>query len=188
MTAELKEAKRRQRQAERRWRTTRLTVHRTIYDKERVKVHGLHLTAKRQHFQTQICDCTTSKQLHPVSNQLMGNSTVPILPTDISLPELPEAFCKFFSDKIKDIRCELDSCPVDNDFIPCDGIPLTYFRPVSEETIRDLVLKSPTKNTSLAMVCLRPISLHTGKNTAQKQNCFLSLTTFLLTLTTGQHP
>ena len=122
MTTELKEAKR--------WMTTRLTVHRAIYVEERVMVHALHLTAKRQHFQTQICDCTTSKQPHAASNQLMGNSTVPILPADISLPELPEAFCKFFSDKIKDIRCELDSCPVDNDFIPFDGIPLTCFRPV----------------------------------------------------------
>ena len=149
MTAELKEAKLRQRQAERRWRTTRLTVHRAIYVEERVKVHALHLTAKRQHFQTQICDCTTSKQFHAVSNQFMGNSTVLILPTDISLPEFPGAFCKFFSDKIKHIRCELDSCPTDNDFIPFDGIPLTYFRPVSEETVRDLVLKSPTKSCAL---------------------------------------
>ena len=85
MTAELKEAKRRQRQAERRWRTTRLTVHRTIYDEERVKVHGLNLTAKRQHFQTQICDCTTSKQFHAVSNQLMGNSTA-VSYTHLTLP------------------------------------------------------------------------------------------------------
>ena len=30
-----------------------------------------------------------------------------------------------------------------------DGIPLTYFRPVSEETVRDLVLKSPTKSCAL---------------------------------------
>ena len=79
----------------------------------------------------------------------MGNSTVLILPTDISHPEFPQAFCKFFSDKIKYIRCELDSCPTDNDFIPFDGIPLTYFRPVSEETVRDLVLKSPTKSCAL---------------------------------------
>ena len=50
MTAELKEAKGRQRQAERRWRATRLTVHRAICVEERVKVHALHLTAKRQHF------------------------------------------------------------------------------------------------------------------------------------------
>ena len=149
MTAELKEAKRKQRQAERRWRTTRLTVHRAIYAEERVQVHDLYLTAMRQHFQTQICDCTTSKQLHAVSNRLMGNSTVPILPADSSLPELPEAFCKFFSDKIKDIRCKLDSCPIDKDFIPFDGIPLTYFRPVSEETVRDLVLKPPTKSCPL---------------------------------------
>ena len=79
----------------------------------------------------------------------MGNSAIPVLPTDISLKELPEAFCKFFSDKIKDIRCELDSCPIDNDFIPFDGIPLTCFRPVSEETVRDRVLKSPTKSCAL---------------------------------------
>ena len=74
----------------------------------------------------------------------MGNSAVPVLPTDISLLELPEAFCKFFSDKIKAIRRELDSCPKDNDFIPFDGIPPTCFRPVSDERVRVLVLKSPT--------------------------------------------
>ena len=79
----------------------------------------------------------------------MGNSVVHILPTGISLPELPEAFCKFFSDKIKDIRCKLDSCPIDSDFFPFDGIPLTCFRPVSEETVRDLVLISPTKSCAL---------------------------------------
>ena len=122
---------------------------RDIDIEERVKVHALHLTAKRQHLQTQICDYTTSKQLHAVSNQLMGNSAVPVLPTDISLLELPEAFCKFFSDKIKAIRRELDSCPKDNDFIPFDGIPPTCFRPLSEETLRDLVLKSPTKSCAL---------------------------------------
>ena len=125
------------------WRTTRVIVHRElednachcaqraggqrVYVEERVKVHALHLTAKGQHFQTQICDCTTSNQLHAVSNQLNGNCAVHVLPTDISVPEFPEPFCNYyysisFSDKIKDIPRELDSCPVHNDFIPFDGI------------------------------------------------------------------
>ena len=67
MSAELKEAKRKQRQAERRWRCT---VHRDVHAKERSKVHALHIAAKRQHFDTQICDA-------PPANSFMPSLTSP---------------------------------------------------------------------------------------------------------------
>lgn len=73
MLAELKEAKRKKRQAEHRWQSTCLTVHRDVYVKEQSKVQALHIAAKHQHFDTQIRDCTTSKQLNAVSDQLMGS-------------------------------------------------------------------------------------------------------------------
>ena len=149
MSTELKEAKRKQRQAERRWWSRGLTVHRDVYVKERSKVHALHIAAKRQHFDTLIRDCTTSKELNAVSYQLMGNIRVPVLPTNISPSDLPEAFSKFFSDKIKTIRYELDAFPADNDDISFEGAHMACFRPVSEETVRDLVLKSQTKSCIL---------------------------------------
>ena len=108
MSAELKDAKRKQRQRQRRWRSTRLTVHRDVYVKERSKVHALHIAAKRQHFDTQICDCTTSKQLHAVSVQLMGRIRVTVLPTNISPSDLPKALSEFFPHKIKTIQRDLE--------------------------------------------------------------------------------
>ena len=70
MSTELKEAKRKQRQAERRWWSRGLTVHRDVYVKERSKVHALHIAAKRQHFDTQICDA-------PPANSFMPSLTSP---------------------------------------------------------------------------------------------------------------
>ena len=78
----------------------------------------------------------------------MGSSRVPVLPTNISPPDLPEAFSELFSDKIKTIHHDLDAFPADN-VIPFEGAHLTCFRPVSEETVHDLILKSPTKSCTL---------------------------------------
>lgn len=108
MLAELKEAKRKKRQAEHRWQSTCLTVHRDVYVKEQSKVQALHIAAKHQHFDTQICDCTTSKQLHAVSVQLMGRIRVTVLPTNISPSDLPKALSEFFPHKIKTIQRDLE--------------------------------------------------------------------------------
>ena len=133
-------------ESERRWRSTRLIVHRDVYFKERSKVHALHTAAKRQHFDTQIRHSTTSKQLHAVSEQFVATLESPSFPPTFLLQTYLKPFFQFFSDKIKTIRHDLDAVPAADDVIPFEGARLTCFRPVSEETVRNLILKSPTKS------------------------------------------
>ena len=103
MTEEIREARRRRRLAERRWRATRLTVHREIYAKERAVVKACVQGAKRRFY----CEKIDSRQLFAVSSEPLG-STAP-LPSDIPRSDMPDRFCDFFSDKIDRIRDDLDS-------------------------------------------------------------------------------
>ena len=68
----------------------------------------------------------------------------------------------FFSQKIQNIRQELDAHPSEPaTFSPCDGPKLCLFKPVIEEEIRKLIVESPTKTcmsdpipTSFTKECL----------------------------------
>ena len=74
---------------------------------------------------------------------------VPIHPT-FSKQDLPDQFCEFFSDKIEQIRTELDlqSCEPPS-FSVYDWHVLSQFQPVSEEDILDILSKSSIKSCCL---------------------------------------
>ena len=59
LSEDLREARRRRRRAERRWRKTHLTVHREIFVKERDTVRACIQTAKRQHFSERIASVSS---------------------------------------------------------------------------------------------------------------------------------
>ncbi|WP_374211094.1 endonuclease/exonuclease/phosphatase family protein, partial [Thiolapillus sp.] len=82
MTEEIREARRRRRQAERRWRETRLTVHREIYAKERAAVRACVQAAKRRFFCEKIGSSSSCRQLFAVSDELLGRSRTTSLPSD----------------------------------------------------------------------------------------------------------
>ncbi len=72
MTEEIQHSKRRKRQAERKWRTSKLTVHHDIYVQERNRHNRLQNRIKAQFFATKIGLCSTTRQLHSIANQLLG--------------------------------------------------------------------------------------------------------------------
>ena len=96
MTEEIREARRRRRQAERRWRETRLTVHREIYAKERAAVRACVQAAKRRFFCEKISSSSSCRQLFAVSDELSGRSRTIPLPSDIPRCDLPDRFCEIF--------------------------------------------------------------------------------------------
>ena len=134
MTEEIREARRRRRLAERRWRATRLTVHREIYAKARAAVKACVQEAKRRFYCEKIDFSSSCRQLFAVSSELLGKSSTAPLPSDIPLSDLPDRFCDFFSDKIDRIRDDLDSRSCEPPtFAIFDGSQLSQFEPVTDE-------------------------------------------------------
>ena len=66
---EIREARRRRREAERRWRSTRLTVHREIFVRERATVKRCIRDARKLHYGSKIDISATTKQLFSVSDE-----------------------------------------------------------------------------------------------------------------------
>ena len=74
LTHEIREARRRRRQAERRWRSARLTVHREIFVKERATVKRCIRDARKLHYSSKIDISATTKQLFAVYDELLGKA------------------------------------------------------------------------------------------------------------------
>ena len=106
--------------------------------------------ARKLHFTVRTENCSNTKQLFSVSSRLLGKSKTTPPPSDIPRSALPDRFCMFFSQKIHNIRQDLDAHPSEPaTFSPYDGPKLCLFQPVTEEEIRKLIVESPTKTCML---------------------------------------
>ena len=148
LTPEIAHAKRAHRRAERRWRKTKLTVHKQIFHTARRRVSTLISSAKNTYFQNKIITSSSSKQLFTTMNHLLGTQKNSPLPTTHSHEELPTVFSNYFTTKIQTLRENLDTtpcqpCPPDP---PFSGSSLRTFTPISQEellkTIRSMSLKT----------------------------------------------
>jgi hypothetical protein len=147
-TPALSQAKRQRRIAERRWRKTRLTIHRQIYNTHKHQVQNLVTEAKQAHYSQKISEATSSKALYATLNDLLGQSNTSPLPTNIEPSKLPQAFADYFHNKIQIIRDKLNQTPFQHTDIPScfSGTPLTDFKPLTlpqlEETLQHITLKT----------------------------------------------
>ena len=148
---ELLKAKRERRKAEKRWRTSGLTVHRQIFQLTRNKVTDIVHRAKSAFFSSKIFACTTAKQLFSVANNILGKVNTS-LPTEYSVHELPQKFADFFTSKIILIRQKLDSAVVSPVYVTdrvYSGPGLHVFEPVTEEFIKKVCLSCNPKSCEL---------------------------------------
>ena len=162
----------RRRKAERRWRSSGLSVNKEIYDSTKKAVTIVH-NAKCAYYSAKIVESSNTKQLFHITDKLMARHSRTPMPTK-NLNELSELFSSFFSNKVKQIRNHLDK-PLsevnqdspyahDNQF---SGCPLNSFTPISEKSLRKIILQCAPKTceldaipTSLFFECLDAI-LHT---------------------------
>jgi len=147
-TPNIRTAKKQRRRAERRWRRTRLEIHRQIYNSRKMDVQTLILESKQAHFNKQITQTTSTKSLFTIMNTLLGSSTDSPLPSNTDPSELPKTFSDFFHNKIQNIRDKLKQAsfhPTPS-LPPFSGTPLTDFSPL---TLSDLkkVIKTVTVKT-----------------------------------------
>jgi len=148
LTAEIHTAKKQRRRAERRWRSTKLEIHRQIYNKQKQHVQTLITDAKQSHFNTKICETTSSKALFSALNDLLGRASDSPLPNNIDPSDLPQAFSDFFDNKIQIIREHLNNTSFQptEPSLPFTGVPFTDFKPLTLSELKEL-LKSITIKT-----------------------------------------
>ena len=106
---ELFMAKRERRQAERKWRNTKLTIFKDLYRQAKHKVSRLVHTAKCKFYTERICLASSSKELHQIVNTLLNRHPPEILPTIYTSTDLPSTFIKHFTNKVEKLRANIAS-------------------------------------------------------------------------------
>ena len=146
----MKQAKRERRQAERKWRDTRLHVHRDIFVSKKDCVNALVDETKEHFYNEKFSSITTCKELFATTNALLGVRKDTPLP-DGTDQELCEKFSDFFIDKINNLRAVLDSdtsCPPPI-FEPFTGTCFSQFKTVNDVDIMKCINDSASKSCDL---------------------------------------
>jgi hypothetical protein len=155
-TEELREAKQEKRHRERVWRKSKLEVHHQLYLEQCQTVSKLLHTTKEQYYSGKAQEYQgDQKSLHRLTKNMMGQSTEIRLPSHESPKDLAEKFNDFFISKIVTIRNGLltkhkninaDTLSDSDQFA---GIPLNTFPEASEDEVKRLIMKSPSKSCEL---------------------------------------
>ena len=106
---ELYIAKRERRQAERKWRNTKLTIFKDLYGQAKHKVSILVHTAKCKFYTERIALASSSKELHQIVNTLSNRHPPKILPTIYPSADLSSIFIKHFTNKVDKLRANIAS-------------------------------------------------------------------------------
>lgn len=156
---QLRTAKREKRQAERKWRSSKLEVHRDIfYDRCKIASKLLYET-KETYYSSKIESIgNDSKQLFRITKDLMGKQQKSPLPSSSSEIDLSNSFADFFINKVETIRDDLRSANQvhdndDNGYLDHDiefnGSALLEFNHTTDEEIRNILRKSASKSCEL---------------------------------------
>jgi len=97
---QLRAAKRHRRKAERLWLSTRLTIHKQIYEAAKKNITSIVHLAKLSHYNTKITEISSCKELFKIANKLMSRDKCTLLPTTFFPADLQDLFADFFCDKI----------------------------------------------------------------------------------------
>ena len=102
-------AKRERRQAERKWRNTKLAIFKDLYRQEKHKVSKLVQTARCKFHTGGIALGSSSKELHQIVNTLSNRHPPKILPTIYPSADLPSRFINHFINKVEKLRANIAS-------------------------------------------------------------------------------
>ena len=159
-TDSIRTAKRELRQAERKWRSSGLTVYKELYSTKVTAYTASVRKAKRQYYYDVICNCPSSKQLYNVTNQLFGRTKKSSLPNNIPTSDLPDTFYQYFNNKVEQIRNDIDTQSADPPvFEPFTGSKFRDFEPVTEASMLKLILKTASKSCNFDPIST-PLTIH----------------------------
>ena len=150
---EIRSARKVRRQLERKWMRSRLEVDRQEFCKQRRIVNKLVDKAKTAYYSAQVDDCKGDQgKLFKIVNTLLHKSKGRecVLPTRKSDRELADKFSNYFYEKIQNIRGLFGPSP-DHSSVALEASlhPLSVFEPASEDEIKAVIMKSPSKSCEL---------------------------------------
>ena len=109
----------------------------------------LFLQAKKNYVCNKIDSSSSCKDLFHITDQLSGKKKDSTLPSSILTVDLPGTFGDFFSTKIQRLRDELDATSGQPDFSAFCGPTLETFSLVTEQQVKNIILKAPKKSCML---------------------------------------
>ena len=147
---ELFMAKRERRQAERKWRNTKLTIFKDLFGQAKHKVSKLVHTAKCKFYTERIALASSSKELHQIVNTLSNRHPPKILPTIYPSGDLPSIFIKHFTNKVEKLRANIASEHVTSMLVTgTTAATFSSFEKVSQITVKECILNSAPKSCEL---------------------------------------
>nr|XP_054757263.1 uncharacterized protein LOC129263376 [Lytechinus pictus] len=149
-SAEIREARRLRRRAERRMMKSGLQVDKTLYRQECETYYNLITDAKSKYFRSEIANAD-SKQLFSIVQKLTTPSQSSIYPEHSSASDLANKFSEFFSKRISDIVSSFAHDVSSDQQHPVGSLncKLSEFTPVTEVQLRHLIKSLPPKFCSL---------------------------------------
>ena len=150
---DLREMKCELRRLERRWNSSKLEIDKQIFKDLSNKYNLAIKHAKESFHRKQFADCD-SRNLFKKFTKLSTPSQSKSLPSDSSDDVLANRFSRFFSDKIKRIKDNLGSSKSDSPKRAADSTSscnssFCKFSLMSEESVRDIIIKSPASSCSM---------------------------------------
>ena len=144
IATDLRNAKQEKRQAERRWLTTGLTIHKQIFNAAQRFVAKLVQGARTQYTIGQIEKSKTTRQIFNVCGKLCGRTKSSPLPSLYPISSLPKVFCEFFIKKVSDLRSQLDLAETTNyaSDTPQTEFVFHSFDPINEDDLKKIILAS----------------------------------------------
>ena len=142
-------AKRERRQAERKWRNTKLTIFKDLYGQAKHKASKLVHTAKCKFYTERIALASSSKELHQIVNTLSNRHPPKILPTIYPSADLPSIFIKHFTNKKKNLELTLLLNMLPQRFLLGQLLQLFLHLKVSQLTVKECILNSAPKSCEL---------------------------------------
>ena len=142
--------KRERRQAERKWRNTKLTIFKDLYRQVRYNVSKLVHTAKCKFYTERIALASSSEELHQIVNTLSNRHPPRILPTIYPSADLPSIFIKHYTNKVDKLRANIASEHVASTLVTgTTAATFSSFEKVSQLTVKECILISAPKSCEL---------------------------------------
>ena len=143
-------AKRKRRQAERKWWNTKLTIFKDLYRQAKHKVSKLVHTAKCKFYKERIALASSSKELNQIISTLSNRHPPKILPTIYPSAKRPSIFIRHFTNNVEKHRYNIASKHVTSTLVTgTTAATFSSFEKVSQLAVKECILISAPKSCEL---------------------------------------